>query len=90
MARPISLVHITPDFEKAFLRLPKHIQALANRKDQWFRQDAFDRRLQTHKLKVDLSAYWAYSVNREYRVLFRFLASHEVIYYDVGTHEIYR
>ena len=31
--------------------------------------------IRTHKLKGELSAYWAYSVNREYRVLFRFLSS---------------
>jgi hypothetical protein len=61
MPRPISIVHVTPDFEKAFLRLPKHIQTLATRKDQWFRRDAFDPRLRTHKLKGELSAYWAYS-----------------------------
>jgi mRNA-degrading endonuclease YafQ of YafQ-DinJ toxin-antitoxin module len=90
MARAISTVHVTPDFEKAFLRLPKHIQALASRKDQWFRKDAFDPRLRTHKLKGELFSYWAYSVNREYRVLFRFLSPSEVLYYDVGTHEIYR
>jgi mRNA-degrading endonuclease RelE of RelBE toxin-antitoxin system len=90
MARAISTVHVTPDFEKAFLRLPKHIQALASRKDQWFRKDAFDPRLRTHKLRGELSSYWAYSVNREYRVLFRFLSPSEVLYYDVGTHEIYR
>jgi mRNA-degrading endonuclease YafQ of YafQ-DinJ toxin-antitoxin module len=82
MPRPISTVHITPDFEKAYLRLPKHIQNLAT--------DAFDPSLRTHKLKGELSAYWAYSVNREYRVLFRFLGPSEVLYYDVGTHEIYR
>lgn len=70
MARPITTVHIAPDFEKAYLRLPKHIQILATHKDQWFRNDAFDSRLRTHKLKGDLSAYWAYSINREYRVLF--------------------
>ena len=90
MPRPISVIHIPPDFEKTFLRLPKQIQGLANRKDQWFRRDAFDPRLRTHKLKGELSAYWAYSVNREYRILFRFLGPHEVIYYDIGTHEIYR
>jgi len=90
MPRPISTVHITPDFEKAYLRLPKHLRSLAARKDQQFRHDAFDPRLRTHKLKGELASYWAYSVNREYRVLFRFLGSSEVIYYDVGTHEIYR
>ena len=86
MPRPISIVHVTPDFEKAYLRLPKHIQNLATRS----RKDAFDPRLRTHKLKGELSAYWAYSVNREYRVLFRFVGSSETLYYDVGTHEIYR
>ena len=90
MARPISIVHVTPNFERAYLRLPKHIQNLATRKDQWFRKDAFDSRLRTHKLKGELSAYWAYSVNREYRVLFRFVGSSEALYYDVGTHAIYR
>ena len=90
MPRPVSVIHITPDFEKTFLRLPKHIQGLANRKDQWFRRDAFDPRLRTHKLRGEMAAYWAYSVNRAYRVLFRFLGPHEVIYYDIGTHEIYR
>jgi hypothetical protein len=74
MPRRISVVHITPDFEKAYLRLPKRIQKLATRKDQWFRKDAFDPRLRTHKLKGELSPYWAYSVNREYRFSFDSLA----------------
>jgi Txe/YoeB family toxin of Txe-Axe toxin-antitoxin module len=91
MPRLISIVHVTPDFEKAFLRLPKHIQTLATRKDQWFRRDAFDAPADPyHKLKGELSAYWAYSVNREHRVLFRFVGPTEALYYDVGTHEIYR
>jgi mRNA-degrading endonuclease RelE of RelBE toxin-antitoxin system len=88
MPRPISIVHVTPDFEKAYLRLPKHVQNLATRKDEWFRKDAFDPRLRTHKLRGELSAYWAYSVNREYRVLFRFLGPGEALYYDGGSHEI--
>jgi mRNA-degrading endonuclease YafQ of YafQ-DinJ toxin-antitoxin module len=90
MARPITSVHIAPDFEKAYLRLPKHIQILDDPQRPMVSRDAFDPRLRTHKLKGDLSAYWAYSINREYRVLFRFLGPSEVLYYDVGTHEIYR
>ena len=86
----IATVHIPPDFEKTFLRVPKRIRSLATRKDQWFRKDAFDPRLRTHKLKGKLSDYWSYSVNREYPILFRFLGPDEVTYYDIGTHEIYR
>jgi mRNA-degrading endonuclease RelE of RelBE toxin-antitoxin system len=90
MPRAIATVHIPPDFEKAFLRLPERIRRLATQKDNWFRNDAFDPRLRTRRLKGKLSEYWSYSVNREYRILFRFLNPHEVIYYDIGTHEIYR
>jgi hypothetical protein len=42
-------------------------------------KDAFDPRLRTHNLKGELSAYWAYSVNREYRILFRFVGSSEAL-----------
>jgi len=49
-----------------------------------------DPRLRTHKLKGELAGAWAYSVNHSYRVLFRFLTADEGLYYDIGTHEIYR
>jgi hypothetical protein len=56
MPRPISIVHVTPDFEKAYLRLPKHIQNLATRKDQWFRKDAFDPCLRTEPFQTVIKA----------------------------------
>lgn len=90
MLRPIAIVHLTSDFQKSFRRLPQDIQRLAEKRDQYFRSDAFDSRLNTHKLKGDLAGYWAYSVNYQYRILFAFLGSDEVIYYDIGTHQIYR
>jgi mRNA-degrading endonuclease YafQ of YafQ-DinJ toxin-antitoxin module len=90
MACPISKIHTTSDFEKPFRKLPIRIQNLAIKKDKWFRHDAFDRRLHTHKLKGELEGFWSYSINYEYRILFRFLNDNEVIYYDIGTHGIYK
>lgn len=90
MARHISKIHTTSDFEKSFRKIPIRIQDLAIKKDEWFRQDAFDSRLHTHKLRGELEGYWSYSVNQKYRILFRFLTDNEVIYYDIGTHEIYK
>lgn len=89
MTQPIRTVHVSSDFKKSFRKLPRHIQELAVKKDLAFRQNAFTPALRTHKLKGPLEGYLAYSVNREYRILFRFIKSDEVIYYDVGTHEIY-
>lgn len=89
-AARIKSINFTPHFLKSFSRLPSAIQGLAKKKDGWFRRNPFDPRLHTHKLKGELSGVWAYSLNRSYRVLFRFLNGDEVIYYDVGTHDIYR
>ena len=83
-------IHFAPRFLKSFSKLPLSVQKIAKKKDGWFRVDPFDDRLRTHKLKGELSGAWSYSVNREYRVLFRFIQEDEVLYYDVGTHEIYR
>ncbi|OHB46011.1 MAG: hypothetical protein A2094_05650 [Planctomycetes bacterium GWE2_41_14] len=90
MGYPISKVHVTSEFEKSFHKLPAHIQYLAEKKDKWFRQDTFDHRLHTHKLKGELEGYWSYSINQKYRILFRFLKNNEVLYYDIGTHDIYK
>jgi len=88
--RKILKIHITSEFKKSFRKLPSRIQILTQKKDQWFRLNAFDVRLETHKLKGELISYWAYSVNKHYRVLLRFITDNEVIYYDVGTHDIYK
>ena len=90
MEHPVTKIHITSEFNKSFKKLPVNIQDLADKKDQWFRQNAFDPRLDTHKLKGELREYWAYSINRKYRILFSFINSNEAIYYDIGTHDIYK
>lgn len=86
----IKFVHFSPHFLKSFQRLPRPVQALAKKKDEWFRANPFDPRLRTHKLKGELTGAWAYSINRSSRVLFRFLNSAEALYYDIGTHDIYK
>ena len=90
MIRPVTRIHITSAFTKSYRKLPHQIQEVAKKKDKWFRHNASDPRLKTHKLRGELQGYWSYSVNESYRVLFRFVGSDEVIYYDVGTHDIYR
>lgn len=54
-----------------------------------FATDPNDRLLRTHKLKGELSDYWAFSVDDDLRVLFRW-ASDECFLVALGTHdEIY-
>lgn len=84
------VVHVTSNFTRAFRRLPNELQRLVERKDQRFRSSPFYPGLRTHKLKGELDGFWSYSITNSYRVLFRFIGDREVLYYDVGTHDIYR
>ncbi len=86
----IKSIQYASHFLKSFQRLPRSIQRLSEEKEKWFCDNPFDQRLRVHKLKGELSDKWAYSVNYSYRILFSFISSEEVIYYDIGTHEIYK
>ena len=90
MKRLIEEVVFSSRFEKEFGRLPREIQELAHKKHEKFRINAFDPSLETHKLSGKFEGDWAYSVNRSYRVHFRFFDDHTVAYINIGTHEIYK
>jgi mRNA-degrading endonuclease YafQ of YafQ-DinJ toxin-antitoxin module len=81
---------ITPHFERQFNKLPKNIQKITARKLLLFEENPFHPSLNSHKLKGTLSNFWSFYINKDYRVLFRFLKNNEVIYYDIDTHDIYR
>jgi len=86
--RPIDIDYAS-NFLKAFKKLPEKIRDLARQKELLFRANPFHQSLKTHKLKGELNNYWSYSVNFQHRVLFRFIDDHSVLYYDIGTHDIY-
>lgn len=82
--------HVTLQFEEDFLSLPKNIQAKARRKIKLFEENCFHPTLDAHKLKGILKNFWSFSIDDDYRVIFRFLPRQEVIYYRIGPHRIYR
>lgn len=82
--------HVSLHFEKQFDRLPADLQKVAARKLIMFENNPFHPGLETHKLKGSLAEFWSFSVNKKFRVLFRFFANNAVIYYDIDTHDIYK
>ena len=92
MTSPHKIVKIYPStrFAKSYRRLPARIQILAKKKDKLFRNDVFHLTLKTHKLSGKLKENWAYSIDRRHRVMFRFVNKDEVVYLDIGTHDVYQ
>ena len=86
----ISRSHSSPYFEKKFEKLPKNLQRIATKKIILFENNPFHPSLNTHKLKGPLRGFWSFYINKNFRVLFRFLKNNEVIYYDIDTHDIYK
>ena len=85
MKHPIRAIYVTSHFERQYKKLPKSVQT-AEKKERTFRSDAFDSRLDTHKLKGKLRGLWAFSVTRDIRILFEFLNGDEVLFHDIGPH----
>ncbi len=86
----IKEIFYTSHFEKSFKRLERNLKIKAVKKEEVFRNDCFDPALDTHKLKGHLFGYWSFSINREYRVMFRFESDGKVTFIDVGSHSIYK
>ena len=52
-----------------------------------FREDIFDKRLRTHKLKGTLSKYYAFSISYSDRIVFKVLEDGGVFLVDIGSHD---
>jgi addiction module RelE/StbE family toxin len=52
-----------------------------------FGRDPFHLGLKTHKLSGKLKGFWAFSVQYDCRVIFRFLNQNEVLLIDIGNHD---
>ena len=78
-----------PKFVREYKKLPNNIKDQAEEKEKIFRDNPFDPRLKTHKLKGPLIGFWAFSVNQKYRIIFDFVDKDTVHFYSVGDNDIY-
>lgn len=82
-------IFVLPRFIRQYKKLPKTLKKLAQEKEKIFRENPFDHRLKTHKLKGGLSEFWAFSINHSYRIIFDFQDEKTVRFYQIGDHDIY-
>ena len=82
------------EYSKRFLKsasdLPKRMIEQAEAKEKIFRENPFNPALRTHKLTGKEKEAWAFWINYSYRIKFLFLGDGEVLFLDIGTHEIYK
>lgn len=83
-------IFTSPEFDKSYKRLPSKVRKKAKRKEKIFRENPFDSRLKTHKLHGREKEVWAFWIDYVYRIKFIFLNDEEVLFLDIGTHDIYK
>ncbi len=82
-------IYYSSKFEKEYLRLSTLVKMMAEKKEKIFRENPFHPSLETHKLKGALKDFWAFSINRKYRIIFEFTKSDIAWFHSVGDHSIY-
>ena len=83
-------IEYSSHFDRAFKKLPDGIQVLAEKREAIFRADPFDSRLKTHKLHGKYANFWSFSVDKKYRIVFRFVTKGKVVFLDADDHDLYR
>ncbi|MEI6704249.1 MAG: type II toxin-antitoxin system mRNA interferase toxin, RelE/StbE family [Deltaproteobacteria bacterium] len=85
-------IHFDATFQKHWLKYLKKLNE--KEKEQlrerlaFFREDVFDSRLKTHHLKGNLKEYYSFSVSYSDRIVFRLLDNGEILFIEIGSHDI--
>lgn len=88
--RKIKRIDYSEKFLKSLGKLPKRVIEQAEIKERVLKENIFDSRLKTHKLHGEKKEVWAFWIDYRYRIKFIFLDGDEVLFLDIGTHEIYK
>jgi len=65
-------IYYSPKFAREFSSLPKKVKFVAEQQEALFRQDPFNPKLKTHKLKGKLKGFLSFSIAYKYRIIFEF------------------
>lgn len=75
-------------FEKYKKRLTEKERIKLREKFKIFKEDIFDKRLKTHKLKGRLGDYYALSLSYQDRLVFKIIDDDSVYLIEIGSHNV--
>lgn len=83
-------IYYSSRFAHEYKKLPRRVKEEAKKKEIIFRNDVFDPRLDTHKLKGGLKDFYSFSISKRHRIIFEFADKKIVWFHSVGDHDIYK
>lgn len=89
MIRKADKILYHPNFSAAFRSISPVVREKAVMKEALFCENIFHPLLRTHKLKGRLAGLYSFSVDAQYRILFK-MYKNSVIFLDIDNHDLYR
>lgn len=84
-------IEYADEFEKRYIELPNQIKIKAEKQEKLFRSNPFHPSLHTEKLSPKSREVWSFRIDKNYRIIFRFLDKDKILFLNVGHHHwIYR
>ena len=87
----IKKIHTTPQFIHKFKQLDKSVRIEVIEEIQHFKSNPLDPSFGIHPLKKEFKGFHAFSLAPNLRIIFKFIKNDfsEIVFYDIGPHEIY-
>ena len=86
----ITNIKVSSRYKKSFRNLSSSIQRKAIAKIKVFKENYSNSILKTHPLSGKDENCWSFWVDYHYRIKFVFLSGEEVLFLDIGAHDIYK
>lgn len=78
-------------FAREYRKLPLPVKQTAEKHEMLFRENPFNPKLKTHKLKGALKYFFSFSIGYKYRIIFEFGRNKQAVcFHSVGDHDIYQ
>lgn len=89
--RGVQKIYYSAHFLESLSKITAQVERDFLKRESLFLKDPFHRSLKTHKLSGIYQDFYAFWVNYRYRIMFKFLINDsEIIFVNIGTHEIYK
>ena len=80
-------IEYTPEFEKRYRKLSLSIKRKSEKQISLFIRDPRYPSLHVEKLEPKSKQYWSLRIDKQYRIIFRFLSENTVVFVGVGEHD---
>lgn len=83
-------IEYSTTFVRQLKRLPQTVFQKAVQAEAIFRENPMHPSLRLHTLRGKLQGFWSLSISYQYRIVFEWMTTGDVMFISIGNHDIYR